>query len=142
MATTSLLTLAFSGAESLTLYARSGQWITPPAGMQDIRVIPNSDKSAHPAPAGKHFYSDEEKEVMRSDPERFLKYRKAVDSAMQERFPIFIRNSQFHDWAIMMMTDMIKKRIGAGRPDLERLFIPSFSPGCRRNTVIHICLLR
>ncbi|KAL9638316.1 MAG: hypothetical protein Q9164_001621 [Protoblastenia rupestris] len=123
-----------NGAKSLTLYARSGQWITPPAGMQDIRVIPNSDKSAHPAPAGKHFYSDEEKEVMRSDPEKFLKYRKAVDSAMQERFPIFIRNSQLHDWAIVMMTDMIKKRIGAGRPDLERLFIPSFSPGCRRNT--------
>ena len=74
---------------------------------------------------------------MRSDPERFLKYRKAVDSATQEGFPIFIRDSQLHDQAIAMMTDMIKQRIGAGRPDLEELFIPSFSPGCRRNTVIH-----
>ena len=120
---------------SLTLYARSGQWITPPAGMQDLRLIPDSEKSAHPAPAGKHFYSDEEKEIMRNEPERFLQYRKAVDSAMQASFPIFIRDSPFHDWAIGMMTDMIKQRIGGGRPDLEELFIPKFSPGCRRNTV-------
>ncbi|KAL8638433.1 MAG: hypothetical protein Q9228_004413 [Teloschistes exilis] len=118
-----------NGAKSLTLFSRSGQWITPPAGMQDIRVIPDSEHSAHPAPAGKHFYTNEEKEVMRTDPERFLKYRKGVDSAMQASFPIFIRESAFHDWAIAMMTDMIKQRIGAGRPDLEELFIPSFSPG-------------
>lgn len=103
--------------------------------MQDIRVIPDSDESAMPAPAGKHYYTETEKEVMRNDPARFLKYRKAVDSAMQERFPIFIRNSPFHDWAIGMMTGMIKQRIGPGRPDLEELFIPNFSPGCRRNTV-------
>ena len=103
--------------------------------MQDIRVIPDSEHSAHPAPAGKHFYTDKEKEVMRTDPEKFLKYRKGVDSAMQASFPIFIRQSAFHDWAITMMTDTIKQRIGEGRPDLEKLFIPSFSPGCRRNTV-------
>lgn len=103
--------------------------------MQDVRVIPDSDKSAHPAPAGKHFYSREEKEIMRNDPERFLRYRKTVDSAMQASFPIFIRDSPFHDWAMGMMTDMIKQRIGGGRPDLEELFIPKFSPGCRRNTV-------
>lgn len=72
---------------------------------------------------------------MRTDPERFLAYRKGVDSAMQASFPIFIRESPFHDWAMAMMTDMIKQRIGAGRPDLEELFIPKFSPGCRRNTV-------
>ena len=72
---------------------------------------------------------------MRNDTERFLQYRKAVDSAMQANFPIFIRDSPFHDWAIGIMTDMIKQRIGGGRPDLEELFIPKFSPGCRRNTV-------
>ncbi|KAL8940818.1 MAG: hypothetical protein Q9216_002607 [Gyalolechia sp. 2 TL-2023] len=124
------------GAESFTLFSRSGQWITPPAGMQDIRVIPDSELSSHPAPAGKHFYTREEKAVMRTDPERFLKYRKGVDSAMQANFPIFLRTSLFHDHAMVMMTEMIKQRIGPGRPDLERLFIPSFSPGCRRNTCV------
>lgn len=124
------------GAKSFTLFSRSGQWITPPAGMQDIRVIPDSEYSSHPAPAGKHFYTHEGKEVMRNDPERFLKYRKGVDSAMQASFPIFLRDSQFHDHAITMMTCMIKQHIGPGRPDLEQLFIPLFSPGCRRNTVI------
>ncbi|KAL9594849.1 MAG: hypothetical protein Q9179_005218 [Wetmoreana sp. 5 TL-2023] len=122
------------GARSLTLFSRSGQWITPPVGMQDLRVIPNSEHSAHPAAAGKHFYTDEEKEVMRTDPERFLAYRKGVDSASQASFPIFIRDSSFHDWAMAMMTNMIKQRIGPGRPDLEELFIPKYSPGCRRNT--------
>ncbi|KAL9005333.1 MAG: hypothetical protein Q9188_001897, partial [Gyalolechia gomerana] len=103
-------------AKSFTLFSRSGQWITPPAGMQDIRVIPDSEYSSHPAPAGKHFYTHEEKEVMRNDPERFLKYRKGVDSAMQASFPIFLRDSLFHDHAIAMMTCMIKQRIG---PDVE-----------------------
>ena len=72
---------------------------------------------------------------MRSNPDKFLKYRKGVDSAMQANFPIFIRHSPFHDWAIGAMTEMIKQRIGPGRPDLEEFFIPKFSPGCRRNTV-------
>ena len=124
-----------TGSSSFTLYTRTAQWITPGAGMQDIRIIPNSDKSAHPAAAGKHFYSEEEKHILRTDATRFLEYRKAVDSAMQERFPIFFREGQMHDIVRQMITDMVKQRIGPGRPDLEELFIPDFSPGCRRNTV-------
>ena len=123
------------GSDKFTLFARQGQWITPPAGYQDLRLIPDSDKSAVSAPAGMHFYSLEEKEIMRNDSDGFLEYRKKVDSAMQATFPIFLRESPMHDMAIAMMTDIIKKRIGEGRPDLEELYIPKYSPGCRRPTV-------
>ncbi|KAL9595235.1 MAG: hypothetical protein Q9219_006569 [cf. Caloplaca sp. 3 TL-2023] len=109
------------GAKAFTLFSRSGQWITPPAGMQDLRVIPNSEHSAHPAPAGKHFYTEEEKTILRENPERFLNYRKCVDSAMQATFPIFIRESPFHDWAMTMMTEMIKQHVNCVSEEIVKL---------------------
>ena len=72
---------------------------------------------------------------MRTDSERFLQYRKNVDGAMQANFPIFLRDSPMHDMATKMIRDMIKQRIGEGRPELEKLYIPNYSPGCRRPTV-------
>lgn len=91
-----------------------------------------------PAPAGKHFYTEDEKQVFRTDPERFLEYRKAVDGVMQERFPIFLRNHPMHDVTTEMITQMISSRVGPDRQDLKKLFTPDFSPGCRRPTVCHL----
>ncbi|CAG8904552.1 unnamed protein product [Penicillium egyptiacum] len=122
-------------AKSLSVFVRSTQWIVPPAALQDLRLFPDEpDKSAPPAPAGKHFFTEDEKEVFRTDPARFLQYRKAVDGVMQERFPIFLRNHPLHDMTIEMITQMIKARVGPDREDLIKLFTPDFSPGCRRPT--------
>ncbi|KAI9368961.1 cyclohexanone monooxygenase [Aspergillus egyptiacus] len=121
--------------KSLSVFIRSTQWIVPPAAWQDLRLFPDDpEKSAMPAPAGKHFYTEDEKHVFRTDPARFLEYRKAVDGVMQERFPIFLRNHPMHDMTTEMIAQMISSRIGPDRQDLKKLFTPDFSPGCRRPT--------
>ncbi|KAI3194517.1 hypothetical protein CBS147311_8552 [Penicillium roqueforti] len=105
------------------------------AAFQDLRLFPDEpEKSAPPAPAGSHFYTEAEKEVFRNDPARFLQYRKSVDGVMQERFPIFLRDHPMHDMTTEMISQMIKARVGPDRQDLAKLFTPDFSPGCRRPT--------
>lgn len=122
--------------KSLSVFVRSTQWIVPPAAFQDLRLFPDEpEKSAPPAPAGSHFYTEAEKEVFRNDPARFLQYRKSVDGVMQERFPIFLRDHPMHDMTTEMISQMIKARVGPDRQDLAKLFTPDFSPGCRRPTV-------
>ena len=118
------------------MFVRSTQWIVPPAAWQDLRLFPDDpERSAMPAPLGKHFYTEAEKEVFRTDPARFLQYRKAVDGVMQERFPIFLRHHPLHDMTTEMITQMIQSRVGPAREDIAQLFTPTFSPGCRRPTV-------
>ncbi|RAH41072.1 flavin-containing monooxygenase [Aspergillus brunneoviolaceus CBS 621.78] len=122
-------------AKSLSVFVRSTQWIVPPAAWQDLRLFPDDpEKSAMPAPVGKHLYTEAEKEVFRTDPARFLQYRKAVDGVMQERFPIFLRHHPLHDMTTEMITQMVQSRVGPDREDIAKLFTPTFSPGCRRPT--------
>ncbi|KAL2802551.1 cyclohexanone monooxygenase [Aspergillus granulosus] len=122
------------GASALTVFIRTTQWIVPPAAFQDLRVFPDDPaKSAKPAPAGKHFYTEDEKALFRSDPEKFLAYRKAVDGIMQERFPIFLRHHPLHAATIPMIKEQVQKQFGE-RQDLAHMFTPDFSPGCRRPT--------
>ena len=105
-------------------------------GNQDVRILANdSDKATKPGAAGKHQFTDEEKEKLRTDPEAFLKYRKEVDGALQKTFSVFLRGSELSIAAKKGMTEMTHARIGEGREDLKEMFVPKFSPGCRRMTV-------
>ena len=105
-------------------------------GSQDVRILPpDSEQTSKPAAAGKHQFTEEEKEKMRTDPDAFLKYRKEVDGAMQQRFPVFLRGSEPNINAKKRMAEMIRARIGPGHEDLKEKFIPKWSPGCRRITV-------
>ncbi|KAI1502626.1 cyclohexanone monooxygenase [Biscogniauxia marginata] len=124
------------GSRSLTLFARTVQWITPPLGMQDLRVPGTEDTPESQAPntRGKHVYSEAEKRAMRIDPVGFLRYRKGVDQILQRWFGIFIRDSPIHDEAIRVMSSSIRERFGDDKKELADFFIPKFSPGCRRNT--------
>lgn len=90
-----------------------------------------------PASAGSHFFTEAEKEVFRTDPQRFLQFRKSVDGVAQQGFPFFLRNHPMHAIATGMISKMITDRLGPDRADLARLFAPDFSPGCRRPTVRH-----
>lgn len=80
------------------------------------------------------MYTEDEKTLFRTDPEKFLKYRKAVDGVMQERFPIFLRQHPLHESTKPMIRELVRQQFG-DRDDLVKLFTPDFSPGCRRPTV-------
>ena len=105
-------------------------------GSQDVKILPaDSEQASKPAAAGKHKYTEAEKEKMRTDPEAFLKYRKEVDGALQKGFSVFLRGSELNIMAKKGMAEMIRARIGPGHEDLKEKFIPKWSPGCRRMTV-------
>ena len=104
-------------------------------GSHDIRILLEDEKSSKPDAAGKHLYTDEEKEKLRTDPDALLKYRKEIDTALQKIIPIFLRGTEESKMAIKRMTESIQTRIGPGREDLKARFITKFSPGCRRLTV-------
>lgn len=125
-------------AGSLTLFARSVQWITPPLGYQEIRV-PGVDDAEVPeltdSGGGRHTYTSAEKKALRDDPNAFLQYRKTVDQILQRWFNIFKRGTPEGGFAVQEMTKAIRTRFGDEHAELADYFVPEFSPGCRRNTV-------
>lgn len=89
-------------------------------GSQDVKILPpDSEQASKPAAAGKHQYTEEEKEKMRMDPEAFLKYRKEIDRALQKGFPVFLRGSELRIMAKKDMAETIRARIGPGHEDLK-----------------------
>ena len=124
------------GSQSLAVFARNQAWIAPQMGNQDVKILPNdSEKATKPGAAGKHKFTEEEKEKLRTDPDAFLKYRKEVDGALQKTFSVFLRGSELNIAAKKGMTELTHARIGEGHEDLKEMFVPKFSPGCRRMTV-------
>lgn len=123
------------------MFARNPTWIAPQLGSHTIRILLDDEKSSKPDAAGKHLYTEEEKEKLRTDPEVLLKYRKEIDAALQKQFPIFLRGTVQNKMAKIMMADSIRARIGPGHEHLKEMFIPKFSPGCRRLTVSSFRLL-
>lgn len=105
-------------------------------GSQDVKLLSaDSDKASKPAAAGKHLYTEAEKEKLRTDPEAFLKYREEVDGALQKGFSVFLRGSELNILAKKGMAESIRARIGPGHEDLKENLVPKWSPGCRRITV-------
>ncbi|RYP07695.1 hypothetical protein DL764_002357 [Monosporascus ibericus] len=124
------------GSKSLTLFARSIQWITPPLGYQEVRVpgVADNEASELTGSAGKHRYTEAEKKALLNNPVDFLQYRKNVDQILQRWFSIFLRNSPERDMAVKAMSESIRARFGPDYAELAEHFVPNFSPGCRRNT--------
>lgn len=106
-------------------------WIAPQIASDDQKIDPNSNK---PAPAGKHHYIEAEKEKFRNDPEFHLQYRKKLESALTEMFPVFLRGTKSNIHAKEAMRASMLAKIGPGHEELKEKFIPEWSPGCRRLT--------
>ncbi|CAH0054701.1 unnamed protein product [Clonostachys solani] len=123
------------GSKSLTLFARSIQWLTPPLGLQEITVPGvEANQARLPGPLGKHLYTDVEKQAMRDNPEALLQYRKEVDMELQRWFGVFLRDSTLSSGAMQVMAEGIRARFGPENQELAESFVPDFGPGCRRNT--------
>lgn len=87
-----------------------------------------------PGPASKHHYIEAEKEKFKSDPDFHLEYRKKLESALTEMFPLFIRGSELNQKARKGMRESMLQKLGPGHDDLKQRLIPEWSPGCRRLT--------
>lgn len=117
------------GAKSLTVFARSLDWVAPLVKPEEGKI---HESGIQPAGAGKHHYVEVEKQRLREDPEFFLAYRKRLENSMHSRFPMFVRDSdQCHRVKAKIESDMMSA-IGDGHEELKSKCFPKWEPGCHR----------
>lgn len=110
---------------------RNKFWISPqiPTDKQKI------GKMNREATVGRHYYTEEEKEAFREDPEFHLAYRRELEAKMGKKFPAFLRGSQDNKTFKKFFRDETFRKLGPGKEDLANKIMPDWSPGCRRMTV-------
>jgi len=119
-------------ANQLTVFLRNQAYIGPQIGSNISNKEADPD-AMEPEAAGRHIYTDKEKQRFRDDPEYHLRYRRAIEKAVVGGFQAFYRGSQANLTAKDTMQATMAAKL-AKRPDLASKLIPSWSPGCRRLT--------
>ncbi|KAL3442924.1 FAD/NAD(P)-binding domain-containing protein [Aspergillus insuetus] len=79
------------------------------------------------------FFSEEQKQRWREHPEEYLAYRKEVESELNSRFRLYLKDSaeqrEALEYSISQMTEKL-----APKPKVQNGLIPDFAVGCRRTT--------
>jgi cation diffusion facilitator CzcD-associated flavoprotein CzcO len=119
-------------ASSLKVFMRNPTYIGPQigAGVTNKEADPDA---MDPQAAGKHQYTEKEKQRFRDDKDHLLKYRTEVEKTVVGAFRMFYRGSELNRTAIEhMQSDMVNKL--GDNEELKKRLIPDWSPGCRRLT--------
>lgn len=120
-------------ASKLTVFMRNNTYIAPPFGANVSNTEADPD-AADPAAAGKHKYTEKEKQRFREDPEYHLKYRTTIERNIANGgWDMFNRGTELHKMVKTSMQESMRQRL-AQRDDLKERIIPTWSPGCRRLT--------
>ncbi|KAI3572456.1 putative monooxygenase [Fusarium oxysporum f. sp. albedinis] len=107
-------------AKQVVNFIRSPTWITP------------SFAQTHAGPGGTNFqYSDEQKQEFKGDPNKFSKYRKALEEEICARFDLVLKDSDAQAQAKALLAQYMKQMLGKDSPLAERL-VPDFGVLCRR----------
>jgi hypothetical protein len=85
------------------------------------------------------FYSDEERDKMRTDPKYLHDYRKWLEDAMNATFYLFRKDAPEQKEAILAFGQMMRTRL-KNDERLCKLLIPEFGVGCRRYFSLSISL--
>ncbi|KAF2432170.1 FAD/NAD(P)-binding domain-containing protein [Tothia fuscella] len=121
-----------ASASHLSVFIRNQMYIGPQMGLGVSNKEADPD-AADPSAAGKHKYTEKEKERFRRDPEYFLQYRQQVERKLSGLFWIFYRSSEENLAAKKHMQELMSAELGV-REDIKKALIPNWSPGCRRYT--------
>jgi cation diffusion facilitator CzcD-associated flavoprotein CzcO len=128
-------------ASHVVAFMRSVTWISPVVGEADLEAekakhTTESDRETQDDGklAKQYWYTEEDKQRFRDDPEYLLLYRKKLESAVNNLFDMFISGSDVSKGAHEMMRAEMNRRIGPGHEELKQRLIPKWSPGCRRIT--------
>lgn len=119
-------------AKHVSVFMRNQTYIGPQFGSSVSNKEADPD-AMEPHAAGKHQYTEKEKQRFRDDPDYHLNYRKAVERSVVSGFKMFYRGTGENIAAKKIMQDSMSQRLG-DRDDLKKRFIPEWSPGCRRLT--------
>ncbi len=121
-------------AEHLTCFMRSVTWISPAVGADVLADEREHGGGDAPPGMAQYYFSEEEKEKFRTDPEYHLQFRKKLEGAVNNLFDMFIKDSPTSESADKMMRAEMHRRIGDGHEELKEKLIPKWPPGCRRIT--------
>lgn len=104
---------------------RSPTWVTPGAA------------SRYPSLRGGQMpdiFSEEQKENFRSDPEKYLAFRKQVEQEINSKFHMLVNGSEKADEVRKMAHNSMLKLLGPDGEKYAEKVIPEFPVGCRRIT--------
>ncbi|TDZ35544.1 FAD-binding monooxygenase moxY [Colletotrichum trifolii] len=108
---------------SLSCFIRSSSWVVGGFGQRFA------------GKKGSNFkYSEEQHEILKNDPKKYLAYRKKIESELNSRFRFILNGSKEQQDARDFADKDMRSKL-AGRPDLQDVIIPkNFAVGCRRPT--------
>lgn len=119
-------------AGKLTVMMRNETYISPQFGA-NIDNKEADPESMDPAAAGKHHYTEKEKQRFREDPQYLQEYRTRMEKSFAAGWDMFYRNSELNVKFKEFTQNSMRQRLG-DRDDLKEKIIPNWSPGCRRLT--------
>ncbi|KAL4874222.1 hypothetical protein BJY04DRAFT_31120 [Aspergillus karnatakaensis] len=108
---------------SLKCFIRSQSWVTASFGQRFA------------GKGGTNFkYNERQKEILRTDPDKYLAYRKKIESELNSRFR-FILNGSKEQADARAAAELDMRRRLAKKPEIADLIVPTnFAVGCRRPT--------
>ncbi|KAB2573263.1 putative sterigmatocystin biosynthesis monooxygenase stcW [Lasiodiplodia theobromae] len=109
--------------KSLSCFIRSTSWVTAGFGQR------------YAGKDGANFnYTEEQKEVLRKDPKKYLTYRKTIESELNSRFKFIINGSKEQADARAFAEKEMRRKLSA-KPEIADMIVPTdFAVGCRRPT--------
>lgn len=119
-------------ATKLNVFMRNVTYISPSFGSTITNHEADPD-AQDPAAAGKHAYTEKEKERFRNDPEYLQAYRTRMEKSVASGWDMFYRGSELNIKFKEFTQNSMRERLGT-RDDLKDKLIPTWSPGCRRLT--------
>ena len=109
------------GAAHLTNFIRRPTYITPGLG------------SAVIGGQAQYYYSEEEKQKFREDPEELKRYRKVIQGGSNRAFDMFVKHSDAQEEGKKQVAEQMKQKLG-GDEELASKLTPDYEVGCRRAT--------
>ncbi|KAF9895269.1 hypothetical protein FE257_000171 [Aspergillus nanangensis] len=108
---------------SLKCFIRSSSWVTGVAAQRFA------------GKGGTNFeYTDKQKQILRADPQKYLAYRKKIETEMNARFRFLINGSQEQLQATELTEKDMRSKL-ASHPEIVEHIVPkNFPIGCRRPT--------
>lgn len=111
--------------KQLVHLVRSPTWVTPGAA------------SRYPSLRGgemPNVFSEEQKEVFRTDEESYMNFRKQIEREINVKFRMLVNGAEHAEKARRDAHDSMVKLLGERAADLGPKIIPDFAVGCRRIT--------
>lgn len=103
--------------DKIYVFIRSPTWVT--ASFAQKFAGPNGENV---------FFSEEQKEHWMTHPDEYLAYRKDVESELNSRFRLYLKDSVEQKQALDFSISQMKKKL-LGKPEIKEKLIPEFAVG-------------